>query len=882
VTPAHDRPVRGPWPLVDLDDAVDVLAAKLADRGVFGVLLGGVAGVGKTSLAFVLADRLTEIGSVVHRVTATVAASSVPLGALRRLGHSDSAASLDIETRLGIDDPTFQIRAGLRASEDAGVPGIVVVDDAPLLDPSSADLLAELARSGSIRLVLTARNGQSLPSSITALLVEDRLLRHRVEPMSDRALAAAAATTLGGRLSPEASAYLARSSGGLPLHARELLASARLTRGPDGWDFDDVLESPPTLVSLVAARFSGADEAERMVLEWLSFAVPFPITAVKSSEQAQVFARLERAELLTVRNVAGVASVEFAHPLFDESVRAGLGPLQRRASVLRAAEMLEGAGSSDLALRAAHLRFSERLPIDAEVALDAARQAMALALPALAEELLAYAGDGFDAALLLAAAVGARGRVGEADARYGRLLGAATTDAERARVVSRWADTLRIAGRFADAIDVLDRVTPEISDPSWQSYLRADVAYLRLWLGTTTPLSLVDDASAPVMLRANECLVGAVQAVMNGRLADTEKLVDEGMPLMPALERDVPSARTLLTLSRFLALGFGGRGSEAEALVSAELERVRAVSWSSVNAYDTAAAGLWLSIRAMQTLANGSLRTCLADVHAAVPLLQRADLAGLLPLAQAVEATALGALGRTAESVRAGDAVELAWRDETKVRLQLSVAEAWRLASADKVDAAVTVLIDAAEVAADNDHVTFAGLAAYDAVRLDRARMVAPTLRSIAEQWDGQMAVAMVRHLDALLANDPDELLNVASELVSVGLRIAGAEAAVQASARFERVGATAESSHASYVAAELAAPLDGACTLILGTPRGLTSRESEIIGLATEGRSSRSIADSLDLSVRTVENHLASAYRKLGVSGRRDLAQAALPIERT
>ena len=46
---------------------------------------------------------------------------------------------------------------------------------------------------------------------------------------------------------------------------------------------------------------------------------------------------------------------------------------------------------------------------------------------------------------------------------------------------------------------------------------------------------------------------------------------------------------------------------------------------------------------------------------------------------------------------------------------------------------------------------------------------------------------------------------------------------------------------------------------------RGLTPREEEIVRLAADGRSSRVIADSLNISARTVDNHLSIAYQKLG-----------------
>lgn len=51
-----------------------------------------------------------------------------------------------------------------------------------------------------------------------------------------------------------------------------------------------------------------------------------------------------------------------------------------------------------------------------------------------------------------------------------------------------------------------------------------------------------------------------------------------------------------------------------------------------------------------------------------------------------------------------------------------------------------------------------------------------------------------------------------------------------------------------------------------------LTPREMEIAALAAAGRSDREVAGALNLSVRTVQSHLARIYRKLGVHSRRDL----------
>jgi pimeloyl-ACP methyl ester carboxylesterase/DNA-binding CsgD family transcriptional regulator len=55
-----------------------------------------------------------------------------------------------------------------------------------------------------------------------------------------------------------------------------------------------------------------------------------------------------------------------------------------------------------------------------------------------------------------------------------------------------------------------------------------------------------------------------------------------------------------------------------------------------------------------------------------------------------------------------------------------------------------------------------------------------------------------------------------------------------------------------------------------------LSGREQQVLALVAEGKDNQTIADALNLSVRTVERHLTHCYTKLGLSGRTARAGAA------
>lgn len=62
-----------------------------------------------------------------------------------------------------------------------------------------------------------------------------------------------------------------------------------------------------------------------------------------------------------------------------------------------------------------------------------------------------------------------------------------------------------------------------------------------------------------------------------------------------------------------------------------------------------------------------------------------------------------------------------------------------------------------------------------------------------------------------------------------------------------------------------------------VGDPNALSSREREVLQLIAEGRTSREIADILNLSVKTVQSHRTNLMQKLDLHDRGDLIKYAI-----
>jgi DNA-binding CsgD family transcriptional regulator len=190
-------------------------------------------------------------------------------------------------------------------------------------------------------------------------------------------------------------------------------------------------------------------------------------------------------------------------------------------------------------------------------------------------------------------------------------------------------------------------------------------------------------------------------------------------------------------------------------------------------------------------------------------------------------------------------------------------------------DRAVAGMLRRARAASDRGHVIHAASLLHSAARLGAASQAAPQLVSLASGTTSELLRAQVAHATAEASADLEPLVKAGEKWEALGYALFAGEAFVSASAAARRAHNSRLAVSLQNRADDILAKCDGPATPLLQfAERGerLTGREREIAALAAQGLSSLEIAKRLQVSPRTVNNHLHAAYSKLGVRGRNEL----------
>ena len=845
-----------------------------------GVLITGQAGVGKTALAAAVVERLST--PPVGWVVATAASRTIPLGALSNLLPADLAT---VHPALIAQHVDTRLRELGRAEHRRSVPPVLVLDDAQLLDAQSAAVLLSLVAAKSLRLLATMRSGSTPSDAVTALWKEQLVERLDLSPLDHRATRTLLEGRLGGPVASGTVEMLWSSSRGNPFYLTELARfgadQGHLETKAGVWWWLGETEMPPRLGELLQRRIDSVSPAGIEAIEFLALGEPLPYDTLSALVSEDAILELDQRQIVTSDEREGVLLLRFAHPLLHTVAENRLSATRRRALAAR----LRGAPADHVdVIRRATWEESASQP-NVELLLAAADAMLindAGAAVRLAQR-ATRAGGGLPAMTMLARAQSEQGRPDLARATMTEASALLDSDDE---VLSFGADDLgltlwgeRSPARAAGVLGELRRRLPT----TYTDDLDGMDAVLALYSGqclAAIPLAervlARETASASARIRALTALTGALTFADRGPEA-----LQAGTQLLDTLTATrVSATRAGLAYAIVAVTGM---------FFDAEYHLPRSIGplgrWPGVPERLEDRSGVQVEVGSRDRDETGQLGWPLL---AGVQRHFRGDLEGAVaPLREAfVQQQSGEGLFRsetTAELIVV--LAELGHFDEASAILRdtppddvaiipglLPWSEAAVAAAGGLHSRAADFAIEAARTAASRGAAGMAMNYLCDAGRWGDPRRAAAALPSLGVALDTDAQRVRAADVMARASSSPEALLDAAEAQLLAGFSrhcIELADLARQAdrtgtherrAAGLQRQARDLLGEHKSSAAALQASPL--------------TSRETEVSRLAARGLSDRAIADELVLSIRTVQSHLASAYRKLGITSRTELAQ--------
>jgi DNA-binding CsgD family transcriptional regulator len=920
--------------LLERDEELAAVETLLSIGGV--LVIEGGAGTGKTALMDAACLHAGDRGLAVLRARGTELDAGFEFGVVRQLferrltgappeerelllaGPAEAAWTLlDTPAASEPADMSFAALHGLywlAANLAALRPVVLAVDDAHWADRASLRWLAHLApRVGDLGSSLLVALRPADPAEDAAALLAVRgqpavIVRPRL--LSGQAVASLACEALGTQVSAQHCSWLKSTSGGNPFYLRELLRAVTVSGLPATADWQEAAATGAQQVMFYLGarlrRLGPAPTRLAQALAVLGDGCPLRHAAALVGQGAEE--ALHAAAALIRSDVLAEADPPlFLHPIVRQAVEASLDSAQRAVLHRAAAGMLH-AERAPAGRVAAHLHM---LPPAGEAWVchrlqEAASVAITSGEPHAAGELLRRAWaeppPPEEQVALLRELAGADVAAGRGSARdwLEQALARTADPRERARIAMEVARAHASSFRWADAVDVIERALAELgdADPGLTDQLEGEVVVAGL-----------HDARRAARVGPALSRLGHSRSVVSGEALAVARGMAALLAGRPAAEVAEPLLAALSAAPSPVE-NWDTRAALLWCLVTAEF--FDAVE-SSIDPMlgglrrTGSARGLVAVYSALGflRLRLGALPEADAAARIALRVMQEGDFAPGLPFAVtvcadvAIEAGQLDQAQVLLESLPAAGwspgvgavLVPAAWG-----RLHLAAArpaeaiaafescaamfsaDVWGLDIRDvgylhvRSGAAQALLL-----AGDRPQARQLAEAELADVRVFGApRALGIALRTAGLSDGGQRGLDLLADSVAALADSP-AMLERAKSLAELGAaqrragqRVASREHLAEALDLAARCGARP-------LAARVREELNAAGA----RPRrdwrrgveSLTPTELRVARLAAEGRTNREVAQTLYVTLKTVEGHLARVYAKLEINGRLQLA---------
>ncbi len=834
--------------LLGRDDDLAVLRQARGAR-LPGVVLAAPPGMGRTSVLSAIVDEWRDRRADVVLVRATASARRLRYAALSPILHDDPDHP-PVTGPLSFDAVHDALE---RRARRGGL--VVAIDDAHLVDEASLRVVADLV---GVHDTFVVASVDDTFLGLDPLTESSRLTVHTLTPLAPEHIGRLVRDRTGERVDDES--WWVRSKGN-PTALLHLL--------------DDRTHDPGDAIP------GGLSTDARRLLAIVALAEPFPLStdAEGAPDPTSVGVGADALAELVGRGIVAVGgtdsdggrgSLRLRHPGQGSRVRRALGAIEARSARRTALDAMRrswaGLAPTDR-LRVATLAVEAGGDLTHDELLDVVSLAPTAGDPALALRLARRGAEQlgrFDDLRRLADVGHEQGAVDDVVAATEAM--SAMASGPRDHLAVAVARSNHLLWRCADATGAIEALEdPRVGElPELQAIrarMLATVGQPAAAIAQGEPLR--HDPEPRVRIQAALAVAHALRRI--GRPTRAVAVLDDALANVESVTDPVLSVSgQVLGVARVLAMVEAGRWTDALAQAS------KAVSYAE--RYDESAGrAVALVVQAVAQIESGAPALAIAPLADAVELLTELRQPGGLRWALNARALAHGLMSDAAAARRDLDQLDAIGPHPADLFPSLEPrARAWALVAAADPEGGRATLRAAIGRFKGQGALGPAWTCAHDLLSLDQPA----DLLGLAVTPDEPLSALRARHAAAVQHRDVDELDALTDTFEWLGALRWAAECAAARSRAATRSGTREHARRAGDRLSQLRARCDGLDIPAVAAGRllSLSVREREIALLAARGLSSREIAERLGVSARTVDNHLARCFDKLGTRSRAEL----------